>query len=153
MAAPIGPQAPGITGDAHRVAVEIDVSSLATRLETEALRLVNDLSQQGVSGEDLARQVSDGLRSLSDAPVDKAARGAVSESFNLGRNLEAQRRAAEIGDVVRSEILDENTCPPCRQLDGAVYEINSAEYFEHMPPNDCDGRELCRGFYIYRAAA
>ena len=120
MAAPIGPAAIGITGDAHRVAVEIDVSTLATRLETEALRLINDFSQQGLSGDSLAEKVSEGLRSLSDAPVDKAARGASSESFNLGRNLEAQRRSDAIGEVVRSEILDQATCEPCRALDGNV---------------------------------
>lgn len=150
MPPPIGPAAPGITGDAHRVAVEIDVSELAGRLEREAMRLINDLSQQGLTGDELARAVGDGLRQLSDAPVERMARGATSEAFNLGRNLEAQRRIAEIKTVMRTEILDENTCAPCQQLDGREVEVNTPEYFELMPPNLCDGREQCRGFYIYQ---
>lgn len=149
MPEPIGPQAPGITADAHRIGVEIDISELAGRLEREALRLINDLSQQGLSGNELADAVADGLKSLSDAPVDRAARGAASESFNLGRNLEAQRRLGDIQQVVRTEVLDENTCPPCYELDGKIETMNTPEYFENMPPNKCDGRTLCRGFYIY----
>jgi hypothetical protein len=132
--------------------VGIDVSSLATRLENEAMRLITDLSQQGLTGEALANAVADGLRNLSDAPVDRAARGASSESFNLGRNLEAQRRMGDIQMAVRTEVLDENTCDPCRALDGLTVTVNSDAYFENMPPNGCDGRELCRGFYIYEVA-
>lgn len=153
MAEPIGPNAGQVTADANRIAVEIDISSLATRLQNEALRLINDYSQQGLSGPQLAEAVAAGLRNLSDAPVDRAARGAAGESFNLGRNLEAQRQADQIGEVVRTEILDQNTCEPCRALDGKVVEFNSPDYFEFMPPNQCDGRDQCRGFYIYRSAA
>ena len=152
MPAPEGFDALKVTQDAQRVAVEIDISGLATRLENEAMRLINDLSQQGLSGDALADAVDAGLRALSDAPVDRAARGAASESFNLGRNLEVQRRGLS-GVAVRSEILDENTCDPCRALDGRKVDMGSSEYFEFMPPNQCDGRELCRGFYIYREVA
>lgn len=149
---PIGPEAARVTADAQRVAVEIDLSEVAGYLEREALRLINDLSQQGIEGEELIRRVQEGLRALSNAPIDRAARGAVGESFNLGRNLEIQRRADEIGSVVRTEILDKNTCGPCRQLDGRVVEVNTPEYFELMPPNKCDGWEQCRGFYMPVAA-
>lgn len=152
MAPPIGPQANQITADAHRVAVEIDVSEIASRLEREALRLVSDLTQQGVSDDELVRGVQDGLRSLSDAPVQRAARGAVGESFNLGRNLEFQRRVNDIARVVRTEVLDRETCPPCRELDGLTFSVNSHEFFEFMPPNKCNGWEQCRGFYIPEAA-
>src|SRR5688572_9446376 len=103
MAPPIGPEAGRITSDAHRVAVEIDVSEIAGRLEREALRLVNDLSQQGLSGEGLVRAVQDGLRQLSDAPIERSARGAVGEAFNLGRNLEFHRQG--VTRAVRTEVL------------------------------------------------
>lgn len=135
------------------VAVDIDVSELIGRLEREALRLITDLSQQGLEGDALADAVSDGLKALSDAPISRAARGATSEAFNLGRNLAAQQSADRIDRVVRTEILDENTCDPCLALDGKVVAMNSDEYFELMPPNKCDGRELCRGFYEYMAEA
>jgi hypothetical protein len=87
--------------------------------------------------------------SLSDAPVSDAARGATSESFNLGRNLGAQAQAGDISQVVRTEILDQNTCDPCARVDGTSVEMNSDEYFALMPPNLCEGRDLCRGFYVY----
>ena len=153
MPEPKGPDARTVTNDAHIVSVDLDVSDLTTRLEREALRLINDLSQQGIEGDELAEQVQAGLASLSDAPIDRAARGATSESFNLGRNLAAQDRVGEVAEVVRSEVLDANTCRPCRALDGTTYRVNTPAYFEFMPPNKCDGRELCRGFYLYLRAA
>ena len=166
MPEPIGPDAPDVTADAHRVAVEIDVSETTGRVEREALRLISDLSQQGLEGEALADAVSQGLGDLSDAPLRKTARGAVSEGFNLGRNLEAQERIEEIQEVVRVEVLDRDTCTEkrhgdgvarCFELDfsksGTVYQVNSPEYFEFMPPNKCDGRIFCRGFMLYRRAA
>ena len=153
MPAPIGTDATRVTAGSHRVAVEIDVSTIAQRLEAEALRLIKQFSQQGLEGQALADAVSEGLRQLSDAPITKASRGATSEAFNLGRNLVAQEKEAEIEQVVRTEILDASTCAPCRALDFSiskkVYTVNTPEYFEFMPPNKCNGRELCRGFYIY----
>ena len=152
MDSPIGPKAGRVTNGAHRVGVEIDVSELSGRLQREAMRLINDLSQQGVSGDELAARVSAGLMDLSDRPIQDASRGASSESFNLGRNLAAQD-AKEPLRVVRTEILDQNTCPPCAVLDGTEYDLNSDEYFQFMPPNQCDGRDLCRGFYMYLTEA
>ena len=153
MDAPIGKDAMKVTNGAHRVGVEIDVSELGGRLEREAMRLITDLTQQGVTGTDLADRVDAGLMALSDTPIAEASRGASSESFNLGRNLAAQDAADQIGEVVRSEILDQNTCEFCRAADGTVTEFNTDEYFRMMPPNGCHGRELCRGFYIYKRAA
>jgi len=119
--------------------------------------LIKQFSQQGLEGQALADAVSEGLRQLSDAPITKASRGATSEAFNLGRNLVAQEKEEEIKEVVRTEILDGSTCPPCRRLDFSnsktVYQVNTPEYCEFMPPNKCDGRELCRGFYLYEANA
>lgn len=152
MPAPIGPNAARVTADAHRVGVEIDVSEIVSRLEREALRLVNDYSQQGLTGDALAEAVSEGLRGLSDVPLERAGRGAASEAFNLGRNLQVQQEPEMIGSVIRTEVMDRNTCDPCRALDGREVAIDSPEYLELMPPNRCLGRELCRGFYIYEAA-
>jgi hypothetical protein len=147
--APVGPQAGKVTTEAVRVGVEIDISEIGGRLEREAMRLISDLMQQGYTGDDLADRVSAGLMDLSDKPVLEAARGAATESFNLGRNLGAQDATDQIKSVVRTEVLDENTCEPCRILDGFTCEMNSPEYFENMPPNGCDGRDLCRGFFMY----
>ncbi|HKB07902.1 MAG TPA: hypothetical protein VKF61_06475 [Candidatus Polarisedimenticolia bacterium] len=149
---PQGKDAFPVTDQAFQVRAEIDLDAFYQRLLNETRRLVTDYSQQGLEGKALADKVAAGLKELSPGAIDNAARFETAEAFNLGRNLEAQVRQAEIGEVVRTEILDENTCPPCRRLDGKVVELNSEEYFELMPPNLCDGRELCRGFYLYRAA-
>jgi hypothetical protein len=150
---PKGPGAGKVTNDAQRVGVEIDVSDQAARLESEAMRLWNDLRQQGVSGKELGDRIRAGLMNLSDAPVNEAARGATTESFNLGRNLGAQDHAGAIARVVRTEILDDNTCDYCEEVDGTVVEMNSEEYFRLMPPNGCHGRDLCRGFFMYLTEA
>lgn len=158
MAPPQGPQAFEVTSEAFAVRAEIDLGSTYTRLLNETRRLLADLSQQGLEGAALADAVDAGLAGLSDVPIDQAARGATTEAFNLGRNLAAQRNEAAIARVVRTEILDINTCPNCLPqarggLDGFTTTVNGPGYFENMPPNHCDGRELCRGFYLYEAAA
>lgn len=150
---PQGPRAPSVTNEAIRVRVEVDLSDFYTRLQNRTAQLLTDLQQQGLEGDALADAVADGLKDEFDVPIERAGREATHEAFSLGRNLEAQARAGEIGEVVRSEVLDANTCDPCKALDGTVYQFNSPEYFENMPPNKCDGREQCRGLYLYRSAA
>ena len=153
MAPPQGPEAFAVTSEAFTVRAEIDLDAVYSRLLNESRRLLSDLSQQGLTGQELADAVDAGLRALSDTPIDLAGRGATTEAFNLGRNLSAQRNLAGIAQAIRTEILDTATCLPCRLLDGTVVQMNTPEYFELMPPNACDGRELCRGFYIYEVAA
>lgn len=150
---PKGPRAGKVTADALMVGVEIDLSDQAARVGNEAMRLWNDLRQQGVSGKELGDRILAGVMNLSDEPVNDAARGANTESFNLGRNLGAQDHAGAIAKVVRTEILDKNTCDYCEEVDGTVVEMNSDEYFQKMPPNGCAGRDLCRGFYLYLTEA
>lgn len=135
----------GLTDGAHSVTGEIDVSNLATRLETEAAQLIHEHSQRGLSGEALAEAVSARLR---DLPISEQGAGETAPEINLQGKLYAQDRFLEEHEVVRSEVLDENTCASCRELDGTVYTIDSPEYVVHMPPNDCEHGELCRGFYL-----
>lgn len=151
---PKGPAAGSVTADAISLRVQIDLSEVGNRLQNEATRLVADLSQQGLTGDELGAAVERELLAIfDDASAARTGREATHESFSLGRNLEAQRQAGSIGEVVRSEILDENTCEPCAAMDGTVVVMNSPAYFENMPPNGCDGREQCRGIYLYRGAA
>lgn len=152
MPAPIGPLAQQVTSDAIRTAVDIDVSTIVTRLETETMRILNEIGNQNLPADELVRELTTRLRDLSDQPINRAARGAASESFNLGKNMEIQRRPDQVDRVVRSEVLDEATCDPCRELDGQEFDINTDAYFENMPPALCEGREFCRGFYIPVAA-
>lgn len=149
---PTGKAAFPITADAYAVRAEIDLGTVYDRLRKETLRLIEDFSQQGLSGDDLADAVVSGLKNLSDTPIEQAGRGAATEAFNLGRNLAVQTNADKIAEVVRTEVLDANTCDPCRALDEFTTTVNGPGYFENMPPNHCDGRDLCRGFYLVRAA-
>jgi hypothetical protein len=147
---PQGTAAPAITDEAIRVRVGIDLSDLSARLSNEAARLFTDYSQQGLTGDALGEAVASALQAMFDPQLDRAGREATHEAFSLGRNLEAQAGASKVTQVVRSEVLDRNTCEPCSALDGTVVEMNSPDYFKYMPPNGCDGREQCRGLYLYQ---
>jgi hypothetical protein len=149
---PKGPAARAVTNEALQAKVDIDLSDIYTRLQNRATELLTDAQQRGLDGEALADYVVGGVRDLSTAPIERAGRSATSEAYNLGRNLAAQQNEAAIGRVVRTEILDDATCDPCIELDGFTTEINSPAYFVNMPPNHCEGREMCRGFYMYEAA-
>lgn len=165
-----------VTSEYLKAKVDIDLRDFYTRLQNRAVELMADAQQRGLAGDDLAAYVTDGLKALSTVPIEQAGRAATSEAYNLGRNMEAQRRLPEIGEAVRSAILDERTCSHCIALDGAVVEINgpiveiSAEgeqlmrdngidpdgpdaYFALMPPNFCKGEDYCRDEFLYRRAA
>ncbi len=154
---PIGKAAFAVTDEAFRTTVEIDLDAFYTRLRAETLAAMKEFQQQGLTGKALADAVAQRLRSLSDVPLEAAGRQSTAEAFNLGRNIAAQERAAEIKEVVRTEILDANTCAACFLLDFSnsreTYVFNSREYFEFMPPRKCFGRTNCRGFYLFRSAA
>lgn len=151
---PQGPTAASTTLDAISLRVQIDLSEIGNRLQNETARLVADYAQRGLTGDALGAAVERELLALfDDTSAARSGREATHEAFALGRNLEAQRQADRIGSVVRTEILDENTCDPCRAEDGVVVTLNTPPYFEHMPPNGCEGREQCRGIYIYRGRA
>jgi hypothetical protein len=80
------------------------------------------------------------------------ARASTSQVFNSGRNVSILELAPQLQpDAIRVEVLDTNTCEPCRALDGQRFPIGSAEYLENQPPRQCDGGVRCRGFYVVEA--
>ncbi len=173
---PKGKDAAAVTAEALEAKVDVDLRDFYTRLQNRASELMADAQQRGLSGQTLADFVADGVADLSEQPIVEAGRAATSEAYNLGRNLEAQRRLPEIGQAVRSAILDQNTCENCRALDLTVAEINGPiveiseagaavlrdngvdpgspdAYFALMPPNFCLGEDLCRDELLYRRVA
>lgn len=159
---PKGKSAGSVTDEALRVFVGIDLRDLYSGLETETARLLSEFAQRGLSGEALGNAVADELKSIGTAALERAGRESTHKGFVLGRNLEAQARPEEIGEVIRTAVLDENTCteedygdgkPRCRELDGAVRQFNSPEYFEVMPPAGCEGGAQCRCFDMFRKKA
>jgi hypothetical protein len=149
---PIGDIARKVTDEAFRTAVEIDLDTFYNRLLNEARTALAEFQKQGLTGDALADAVEARLQALADGPIEAMGRASTAEAFNLGRNLAAQENLALIQEAVRTEILDVNTCQPCRLLDGTKVKVNSPEYFQFMPPNLCDGRHNCRGFYLLRSA-
>jgi hypothetical protein len=149
---PLGSAAAAITTTALDARVKIDLEELSSRLLNETHRLLVDFAQQPLTNAELAEKVGAGLEALGTTVISQAGRGATAEAFNLGRNLAAQDVLKQIDEVVRVEILDSHTCPPCKKFDGKIYKMNSPEYFQDMPPNGCDGGDFCRGFFMYRAA-
>jgi len=152
MAPPEGPQAFEVTSKLFVAKATIDLEDANARI-LDALRWVmTNPSFSNLSGPELADAFDAATADMSDAPIERAAQEAINKADSLGRNQAAQRNAPFIARVVRSEILDQNTCDPCIGLDGTVYEMNSPEYWENFPPAKCDGRELGRCLYIYEAA-
>lgn len=173
---PKGTDARGVTNEALRVKVDIDLSDHYTRLQNRTAELLTDAQQRGLVGDELADYVVSGLADLSEKPIEAAGRAATSEAYNLGRNLEVQSRLDEVPQALRSALLDENTCVNCKALDGTVVEVNGPvvsispegralledngvdpegpdAYFALMPPNFCNGEDLCRDQLLYRSAA
>lgn len=128
----------------------LDVGRMWDRLLGEFLNEWARLDRQQLPRAEMTRELEAFMRGLSDRVETDLARGSTTVAYNQGRNAEILTAEDEgtADFVVRSEILDSNTCPPCAALDGAVVEIGSADYFNLMPPAQCDGRDRCRGFYI-----
>lgn len=85
-----------------------------------------------------------GARAMHNAAIEL-----VGEALNLGRTA----GVSELGDpprfAMRSEQLDRRTCAACTGLHGEIVEINSAAYFDIMPPSGCFGGGRCRGIFVY----
>jgi hypothetical protein len=87
---------------------------------------------------------------LSDKPMENLARTSSTVAYNQGRqgSLLGAMEAETAQFVVRSEVLDQNTCVECAAIDGAIFEIGTSDFQEFMPPAKCLGGDRCRGFYI-----
>lgn len=128
----------------------MSLDTLWERMRGEFLNQWAVLSDQNLSADALEREMLAFLDGLSDKPVEDVARKSSAVAYNRGRDVEMRVAAvaAEVQYVVRSEILDEDTCPKCVILDATVYRIGTPEYEEFMPPALCEGGQRCRGFYI-----
>lgn len=133
------------------VQVEMDVTNLVARLQSEVVGQFNQLGAAGLTQPEIARKVNDYLASLSDRQIEDMARQSTSLTFNAGRNVAIMELAEELEpEAVRVEVdpTDPNTCDPCQGLNGKRFRIGSAEYLENQPPQKCDGRLRCRGFMV-----
>lgn len=93
------------------------------------------------------------VQAVSTTPVDGAydlARQAVHVTHGQGR-VEAASDLPEPKEVYASELLDGNTCTPCRDVDGTRYESLAdamTEYPDAGPMVNCRGGDRCRGTLV-----
>jgi hypothetical protein len=119
-------------------------SSLAGAAAREALRAATP----GRPGQDVADLVTEHLTGLSDAWVTDQLGGALTTAQNHGRL--AVMAAGPTAQWLSSEVLDRNTCQPCRDIDGTVFaslEDAYAAYGTGAYP-ECLGGLRCRGTAI-----
>jgi hypothetical protein len=137
-------------GEQVEVLATMDVGAMWDRYLGEFLGEWERLNRLGLPEAEVERSMQAFMDELSSKPLDDLARQSSSVSYNAGRSDEILRtfNEGEATFVVRSEILDNNTCPTCADLDGAVIEIGTPEYDLFLPPAHCDGGDRCRGFYV-----
>ncbi len=148
--------------DRHIVAFEEQVNVLATldvgemwdRMLGEFLGEWGRLDRQGLDSTAMEAEMRSFMDGLSNKPEQRLARTSSGVAYNQGRSAEILSAGVEglTEFVVRSEILDRNTCAVCARLDGSVFEVGSADYHTFLPPAQCLGGDLCRGFYVAVAA-
>jgi hypothetical protein len=100
------------------------------------------------TGAQVADQVDEYLAGLSGAAVEEAVGGAMSAAQNEGRM--AVLNVAPKGTYVATEVLDRNSCKPCRDIDGTEYTTLAAA--RRAYPNGgyarCLGGSRCRGTLV-----
>jgi hypothetical protein len=135
--------------DQVRVLAQMDVGTMWDRVLGEFLGEWERLNRQQLPAAEMDRALQAFMDDLSDRPLMSLARQNAGVSYNQGRNVSILENAGEgKAFVVRSEILDNNTCLVCSLLDGEIFEVGSSEYFANMPPAQCLGGDNCGGFYI-----
>jgi len=136
------------TKKAVRTLATIAVGTLAVKLLTEWKR---EMLRQRMAGTVDSEGLVASLATLTSGDWKREVRGRVMESFGLARNSEAKKYADQIDYVIRSEVMDSNTCNPCAKVDGKKFTLNSPEARDFLrgPYVHCKGRENCRGINIY----
>lgn len=145
--------------ESQEMALALDAVALSTAMEAfnRQQGLMLDATAAQESGE-----ASTGIPKLKIATFGLIARGAVSVSYNAGRDevanltIEASsREGEEIKPIARrSSMLDFDVCTECYKRDfehgsqPAVHVVGSKAYYDDMPPNHCEGGRRCRCVYI-----
>ena len=128
-------------GQVAAVVAALLAAGLVSAAARDALRRAG-----GREGADVAAEVAAYLESLSDSALRTQLGGAVSAAQAAGR-FAVLEAAPEADRIVASEILDGNTCPPCRDIDG--HEFDNLDDARAAYPEGtyiaCLGGVRCRG--------
>lgn len=132
------------------VLATMDMGKMWDRFLGEFLGEWERMNRLNLADDELERRMLAFIEDLSDAPVTDLARQTSGVAYNQGRGAEILSAAAEgvVEFVVRSEVMDANTCEFCSQIDGAVFDAGSDDYYRWHPPAGCAGQDRCRGFYV-----
>lgn len=103
----------------------------------------------GLTGKALWDAVEKEVGEGSTGYVDRIATGVANKVLNFGRSREMEARKDEIDRYEQSELLDQNTCPPCAEDDGKT--ASNPDDLPGAPNPDCEGGDYCRGFIVATA--
>ena len=131
----------------------IDAAAAAAAVKVNALfnQRLRDVGQQVAQGADPSL-----LSDAEPAPIyaSNAAAGSVLMVMAKTREHVALREGPRVVSAMRSEVLDENTCSPCAQIDEGEVPFPSPEYDRIGQQYVlCDstkgGENMCRGLWLY----
>ena len=131
-----------------RTVAQTTAGALGLGLIGSAIRRAQALIGSRRTGRQVADAVDDHLGSLSDASLRDALGAAATVAQNEGRL--AVLTVAPEATYTSTEVLDRNSCPSCRKVDGTQYATLSAARADYPSGGyrDCDGFTRCRGTIV-----
>lgn len=126
---------------------------MATSVVQSAKRVVTGLFTQDAPPERIAAEVDQVLQEQQDSLIQSQVGTAMSTAQTAGR--QAVLEAAPPGEYYASELLDKNTCAPCKAVDGEQFgDLERAiKAYPVMGYKDCIGPRYgnsCRGMIVAR---
>lgn len=141
--------------DAIDATADATAAVMTSGLTQSAVQRAVSLTSTASTPDVVAAGVREHLETLTDAYPKKTIGSTVSTAQNAGRvaQLEAILAAdpEQFVAVYASEILDANTCGPCRDIDGTRFK-NLEEAADAYPAGQyiaCDGGDQCRGLLVF----
>jgi hypothetical protein len=132
-----------------RGVASVTANLLGSNLIQAAKRRAMALMPSRKSPDAVGDLVSRGLATMSDRPVRDAVGGAITAAQNTGR-MAVLSVVPQPSVYVASEALDQNTCKPCKNVDGTEY--NSLGAVQAAYPGggyiSCQGGGRCRGTFF-----
>lgn len=121
---------------------------MSTSLVQSAVRRALQLFGRGTTPELVTQGVEDHLDELTDAQPREAIGGAVTQAQNEGRRTVLA--VAPTGRYFASEVLDRNSCQPCRDIDGTEYSSLGTAMVAYPSGGyrNCLGGSRCRGTIV-----
>ncbi len=153
-----GVELPTVVADPIRLGqlAESYADILGRELTTAAAGETARLMRAGVHADDLVEGVTDHLDDLTEARPRMYLGGALTAAQNAGRT--ATLLAGPTAAYYANEVLDKNTCAPCREVNGRWLGNSILKDVLKTYPTggyvDCKGRLRCRGMVsaIWRPA-